>query len=142
MSCKNQYAKSCIRVYNPVSQTVTATATPITLAGTPVVDSGCSLTLNPASIRVNKSGLYRFSADVIFNPTAAGTLVVQLYQDGIAIPSAIASDTAETGNLVPIHIETDLCLNVCRVNCPVIALVTSGVAGSVTNVSFGALKLA
>lgn len=142
MSCKNQYAKSCIRVYNPVPQTVPATATVVNLEGTPVVDSGCSLTLNTASVQVNKSGLYRFSADVIFTPTAAGTLTVQLYQDGVAIPSAIARDSAEAANTVPIHVETDLCLNTCCVNRPVITLVVSGVAGSVANVSFGAVKLA
>ena len=78
----NQYAKSCIRVYNNTAQAFTAALTPLNLEGTPVVNSGCSLTLNTASIRVNKSGLYHLAADVTYTPTAAGVVILQLYKDG------------------------------------------------------------
>lgn len=138
----NQYAKSCIRVYNNTPQVVTATAQTLNLEGTPVVKSGCSLCLNTAGITVHKSGLYHFSADVTITPTAAGTSVIQLYKDGVALPCAIAQDVSETGNTFTIHIETDLCINTCCANRPVISLVASGVAGTVNRLCVGALKLA
>lgn len=143
MSCNNnRYAKSCIRVYNIVPQTVTATAQTLNLEGTAVVNSGCSLTLNTAGITVNKSGLYRMSADVTFTPTDAGTSVIQLYKDGVALPCAIAQDTAEAANTFTTHVETDLCINACCVNNPVITLVASGVAGTVNRLCVGMVKLA
>lgn len=143
MPCNNTpYAKSCIRVYNNAPQTVTDAAQVLNLEGTPVVDSGCSLTLNTAGITVNKSGLYHFSADVTMAPTAAGTSTIQLYKDGVALPCAIAQDTAETGNTFTTHVETDLCINTCCVNHPVITLVASGVAGTITHTCVGAVKLA
>ena len=138
----NQYAKSCIRVYNITPQVVTADAQTLNLEGTPVVKSGCSLTLNTASITVNKSGLYHFSADVTITPTAAGTSVIQFYKDGVALSCAIAQNVSEVGNTFTTHIETDLCLNTCCVNHPVISLVASGVAGTVNRLCVGALKLA
>lgn len=142
MSCNNNYAKSCIRVYNNTTQTVTATSTPLILEGTPVVESGCSLTLNASSITINKSGLYHLSADVTITPTAAGTSVIQLYKDGIALPCAIAQDTAEDGNTFTAHVETDICVNACCVNRPIITLVVSGVDGTINHTCVGALRLA
>lgn len=142
MCCNNQYAKSCIRVYNANPQTVTATATTLVLEGTPVVESGCSLCLNPSSITIKKSGLYHLAADISFTPTAAGTFIVQLYKDGVALPCTIVQDTAETGNVFAAHVETDICVNACCVNNPEITLVVSGVAGTITRTCVGALKLA
>lgn len=142
MNCKSPYAKSCVRAYNATPQTVTATATPLVIQGTTVVDSGCSLTLNPSSITINKSGLYHLAADISFTPTAAGTFVVQLYKDGVALPCAIVQDTAETGNVFAAHVETDICVNACCVSNHEITLVVSGVAGTVTRTCVGALKLA
>ena len=143
MSCNNNpYAKSCIRVYNTTAQTVTATATPLVLEGTPVVESGCSLSLNTSSITICKSGLYHLAADISFTPTTEGTFTVQLYKDGVALPCSIVQDTAETGNVFAAHVETDLCVNACYVNKPEITLVVSGVAGTITRTCVGALKLA
>lgn len=145
MSCcnKSPYAKSCVRVRNSSSQTLSATTpTTLILQGTTVTDSGCSLTINGSGIRVNKSGLYHFSADVTVNPTAAGTAVIQLYKDGIALPCAVSAVTAATDTIFTTHVETDLCLNACCASNPVITLVVSGVAGTVTNLCVGGLKLA
>ena len=146
MACcnsKTPYAKSCIRVRNSTSQTLSATTpTTLVLQGTPVTDSGCSLTLNPSSITVNKSGLYHFAADVTVNPIAAGTAVIQLFKDGVPLLCAVATVTATTDSIFTAHVETDLCLNACCANNPTIAVVVSGVAGTVTNLCVGALKLA
>lgn len=138
----NQYAKSCIRAYNNTDQAFTTALTPLNLEGTPVVQSGCSLTLNTASIRVNKSGLYHLSADVTYTPTAAGVVTIQFYKDGVALPCAISQHTVAAESVYTDHIETDLCLNTCCVNRPLITLDISGVAGTVNHTCVGAIKLA
>jgi len=107
-----------------------------------VVQSGCSLTLNTASIRVNKSGLYHLSADVTYTPTAAGVAIIQLYKDGVALPCAISQRTVTAGTVYTDHIETDLCLTTCCVNRPLITLDISGVAGTVNHTCVGMVKLA
>lgn len=142
MCYNNQYAKSCVRVNNPADQAITAAATPLVLEGTPVVETGCSLCLNTSSIQVKKSGLYRISADLIVTPTAAGLLTFQAYNNGVAIPSALAQQTVAAGDAYTIHIETELLINTCCVNNPIITFETSGVAGNVNNISAGMLKLA
>lgn len=145
MSCncnKNPYAKSAVRVFNTAAQPFTADTTTLTIEGTPVVDTGCSLCLNPASITVDKSGLYHLSADVTFTPTAAGVAIVQLYRDGVALPCAISQLTVAAGTIYTTHIETDLCINTCCVNRPSISLRIGGVAGTVNRTCVGAVKLA
>lgn len=138
----NQYAKSCVRAYNNNPQTFTATPTQLNLEGIQVVDSGCSLRLDDASIRVNKSGLYHLSADVTYTPTAAGVVILQLYKDWVALPCAIAQQTVTAGDVYTSHIETDLCLTTCCVNHPLITLDISGVTGTVNHTCVGAVKLA
>lgn len=138
----NQYAKSCVRAYNNTPQTFTATPTQLNLEGVQVVESGCSLRLDDASIRVLRSGLYHISADVTFTPTAAGVAIIQFYKDGVALPCAIAQHTVADGSVYTLHIETDLCLNTCCVSCPIITLNVSGVTGTVNHTCVGAVKLA
>lgn len=142
MSYNNVYAKSCVRVYNNTTQAFTDALTPLTLKGVPVVESGCSLTLNTDNITVNKSGLYHFSADVTFTPSAAGVAIVQLYKDGVALPCAISQETVASGSVYTEHVETDLCINTCCMTRPSITVDISEVAGTVNHICAGAVKLA
>ena len=139
---RNPYAKSCVRTYTNIPQTVTDALTTIIIDGTPVVESGTSLSLNPSSISVNGSGLYHFSSDITFTPTADGAFVVQMYKDGVALPCAVSSETVTSGVTVTTHIETDLVLSSCCAVTPSITVVTSGVAGTVTHTCTGGLRLA
>lgn len=139
---RNPYAKSCVRTYTNIPQTVTDALTTITIEGTPVVESGTSLNLNPSSISVNTSGLYHFSVDVTFTPSAGGDFVVQLYKDGIALPCAISTETVTADTTVTTHVETDLVLSSCCAVQPSITLVTSGVAGDIIHTCVGGLRLA
>ena len=144
MSCnmKNPYAKSCVRVYNNAEQTFIADpATIISLLGETVVDSGCSLDLSASSIKILKSGLYHVSADVTFTPDAAGEAVVQLYNNSVALPCAISTETVAATTYTT-HVETDLMVNVCCANQPSITVRIGGVAGTVNHVCAGVLKLA
>lgn len=145
MSCsnlKNAHMKSCARVYNNTPQTVTADLTSLILEGSPVVDSGCSICINTGSFSIRNSGLYHLSADVTIVPNASGVFTVQLYKDGIALPCALSRVNVATDSQMTVHVETDLYIHTCCVNTPVITLNTSGVAGSISHVCAGVLKLA
>lgn len=141
-NCNNQYAKSAVRAYNNAVQPFTAANTQLTITGTPVVETGCSLTLNPTNIKVNKTGLYHFEADVTYTATAAGIVTIQLYQNGVALPCAISQQTVAAGSTYTNHIETDLVINVCCVNNTSITLFIGGTTGNVTHTCAGSFKLA
>lgn len=138
----NRYAKSVSRTYNDVEQAFLATPTMLNIMGAQETDSGCSITTNPGGFRINVGGLYHFAADVTFEATAAGDVVTQLYLDGTPIPSAISTVTAAAATTYTTHVETELILSACCNRDPVITLMIGGVAGTVSHVSAGALKLA
>ena len=74
MTClKNAHYKSSAQTYNATIQALTAVATPLSL-GPVITDTGISLTPSSAGITVNKSGLYRISADITITSTAAGII--------------------------------------------------------------------
>lgn len=139
---QSPYAKSCVRSYTDAPQTITASPTTITIEGTPVVQSGVSLSLNPNSITVNTSGLYHFSSDITFSPTADGTFVVGLYKDGVALPCAVSQETVTTDSIITTHIETDLVLSSCCAVQPSITVVASGVEGTIIHTCTGGVRLA
>ena len=144
MSCGNnsRYAKSCVRSFNDTPQVVTENPTVLAIEGTPVVKSGCSLGLNPSSISVLNSGLYRFATDVIFTPSAATEVIIQLYKDGVPLPCAKAQETCTESNTFTVHIETDLGIALCCGGASSITVVISGCAGTVNHICTGAIKSA
>ncbi len=137
MAC-NHYASA--RVYNATTQTVTEDLTQLVLLGTACAKPNCVLTLNTSDITVNCKGRYRLYADVTFTPTAAGTSVIQLYNGSTALPCAIATESAETGNIFTVHLETTLDFCPCCNVTPAINVRTSGVAGGVNYVAWGVAK--
>lgn len=59
-----------------------------------VVDKGCGETLSaPATVQLNKRGVYLVEVDGFATPDAATTVTVQLYVNGVAQPQAISSFT-------------------------------------------------
>lgn len=88
------------------------------------------------------SGLYRIGFDVTLNPTAAGTAIIQMTKDGVAMPEAVATVTTVANALITVHVETTRYIAVpCHVNSPAYGVTSSGVAGTVTHVTGYAVKL-
>ena len=52
----------------------------------------------PATIELNRCGVYMVSCDAVASPTEAGIVSVQLYKNGIAQPQAQSSFTGTVGN--------------------------------------------
>lgn len=146
-SCKCE--KSCARNYNLVAQPFAANATtPIIVNGNQVVLTGKAIQVLNNGYQIVKSGLYRLAADIVVVGTAAGTVTLQMYLDGVALPCTIRRQTIAASGAVSIHSETDLDLDsICRCNNSVnhritFAVVTdSAAAGSITSTCTGALKL-
>lgn len=60
----------------------------------------------PASIQLNKSGIYMVSAHASMSPAAAGTASIQLVKDNILVQNAFSIATAAAASTVTLGFET------------------------------------
>lgn len=143
MACSNNFRKSAISTVNTATQTVTATATPLSLLGSVCYNSGCSLCANANGISIKSSGLYTASGSVTITPTAAGTVTVSLALNGVTLPCSVRQQTVVAAS--PITINTSapaFGAGACACNSSTLTLVVSGAAGTVDYVTAGAVRLA
>lgn len=71
-----------------------------------VLDTNNSLSFSNNTIKINKAGYYDVTGNFVITATAAGDISVRLFANGVAIPEAIATETAAAvGNVItlPIH---------------------------------------
>lgn len=88
-----------IQVYS--KNLTTAEGATFALSNTAIV-KGDTAILSGSTIQLNRQGIYSVHVDASLEPTAAGLIDIQLYQDNIALPQAEASETgaaAEISNL-------------------------------------------
>lgn len=132
-------SKSALFVANTGAQTVAVGGT-INL-GAIIRRFGSCLSLNGNGVTISDVGYYDVSASVTAAPTAAGTVTVTLYRDGVAVPGATASATAAAaGNPVNLSIAA-LVRQCCNCSGTTLTLVLTGAAASVTNVALVAQKV-
>ena len=97
------------------------------------LDKGCSETLSaPASIQLNKRGVYLVEVDGFATPADATLVTAQLYVNGIAQPQAISSFTgvAATANTFGFKTFVQVAENNCQCNCfssPTVLQVINGI---------------
>lgn len=97
-----------------------------------VVDKGCAEVLSaPASIELNKRGVYLVEVDGFATPAAATDVTIQLYNNGVALPQAISSFTgvAATANTFGFKTFVQVISDNCRCNCvssPTVLQVVNG----------------
>lgn len=128
MSCK-----SALYTANTGAQDVSVGGT-INL-GSIVRRFGKCVSLNGAGITIMDQGYYDVDVSVTSAPTAAGTVTVTLYKDGVEVPGATASATAAAaGNPVNLSISS-LIRHFCACSGTTLTLVLTGAAASVTNVA-------
>ena len=134
--------RSSSTTYTNSNQTVTEAVTTLSILGGEVTSTGKCINAQASGFSVKASGLYRIGFDVTLDPTAAGTAVIQMTKDGVAMPEAVATVTTVANALVTVHVETTRYIAVpCHVNSPAYGVVSSGVAGTVTHVTGYAVKL-
>lgn len=130
MSCK-----SAIFTANTAAQAVPVGGT--LALGSIIRRYGCDLNLNGNSITINgcnDAGYYDVKASVTAAPTAAGTVTVTLFRNGVAIPGATAAAAAAAGSPVALPIAA-LVREFCCGDDSALTLVLSGAAATVSNVA-------
>ena len=132
MSCK-----SAIYVANTTSNAVAAGGT-IPL-GNVIRRYGNNCRLSGTQIDIEGAGYYEVRGTVTLTGTAAGTCVITLYKDGVAVPGASASLTvaADTVYTVPI---SGIVRNMCC-NSSALTLIIGETAATINNVGVEVVKL-
>lgn len=132
-----QSAQGC---YNNTNQTYVADGTQVEIAGVRTMDDGIAITTDSAGFRIRSSGRYSLKTDVTSTPSAAGLQTIQFYMDGVAIPSAIASDTTVADATITQHCDTVFDTKCCCSVDHYITLKISGVAGTISHVQTFCVK--
>lgn len=102
--------------------------------------TGCALSMSGDTVTMHKSGYYDVYVGVSATPTAAGTVTVTLYQDGVPVSGASSSATvAATDTTVSLSFPSvvRLCGECCTSN---LTLVVSGVETAINNVCVKVVK--
>ena len=133
-----------ISSYNITTQAVAANE--LLTFSTDRILTGCTATRNGSTFQLNKPGYYyvTFNADVAATE-ALGALTVEMFDNGVAVPGAEATETATVaGNVSNVAFTT-----IIRVapSCAMIdntgrlTFVNTGVAATFTNVNVNITKL-
>lgn len=93
--------------------------------------SGNDIGLSGGNVITHNTGYYRIIANISFTATAAGTAIIQLYENGTAIPGAnatitVASDTTYSTS-IPAIIRNKCCCD------KTISATITGVATTILN---------
>ena len=151
MSCNSGSScgckKSIARFYNPATQDFLANATtPIAVNANQVVLQGTAIVPSLNGYRIDKTGLYGLTADVVLLGATAGNVLVQAYLDGVAMPCTVRNATLVADGYVSVHMDTDVLFEqvcMCQNNTShqiTFGIVSTGGAGSVVNVCTGIIK--
>ena len=101
------------------------------------------------SISLNQSGIYKVTATATFTAPVAGDVIISLFENGIAIPGASATETITTATTESrsialdyfILVDNDSILNSISTIAKSISLVNTGVASTITNVVVDVVKV-
>jgi hypothetical protein len=126
---------SCKSALYAAMQTPTAVAVDgVIPLGSLIRRYGCDVALNGNAVNITGTGYYDVDASVTVTSTAAGTVTITLYKDGVAVPGATASETAAANGTVDLSIPA-LVRQVCCAAGSALTLVLTGVAATVNNVA-------
>lgn len=94
----NMHDKSALEAVTTADQVVVADG--VLNFETNTILTGCSITHIAGSntVKLGKRGLYLVSVGVDLSPTAAGDIAIQLLNNGVAVPGALATVTGAAGD--------------------------------------------
>ena len=113
MSCK-----SAIYTVNNtnISVTVPTNSTTQIPFGSVIRRFGQNVGLDGDSIICCGSGYFDVEASLTVSPTAIGSITAQLYQDGVAVPGAFATEAVSAAN-TPVALPITALVRNCGCNC-------------------------
>lgn len=91
---------------------------------------GCNLGMSGGNVTINGQGYYNVDVNLTFT-AAAGTVSVQLFKDGVAVPGATASRSTAADIVYSLTIPAIVRENCCCESALTVAI--SGAAGNVSN---------
>lgn len=131
-------SRALLYAANTTPQTVVTTGSVINF-GSVVRHCGCNCTLSGGNAEVAGVGYYTVDTNISFTGTAASTVLVQLYEDGIAVPGANSTVTIAANGIGSVTIPAVVRQRCCKDS--VITTNISGLNGTVTNASVRVIKL-
>ena len=132
-------SKSILYAANTNTQSVTVTTGTSINFGSIIRKYGCNVNLSGGNAVIRGCGYYAIDTNVNFTSGVAGTITVQLYKDGIAIPGAVSTISGVAADVEALTIPTLI-----RIPCDcesTITAVISGVTGVVNSSSIRIIKL-
>lgn len=103
--------------------------------GTIIRRFGCNINLSGTGIIMEGTGYYDVEISATVSPTAAGTVTITLLKDGVAVPGAVASETAAAaGNATNLGISTVVRLQCCD-STSTLTLVLTGTEAVINNLA-------
>lgn len=127
MSCKSA-------LYAAMQTDTAVTAGGVIPLGSLIRRYGCDIALSGNAVNLTGTGYYDVDASITATLTAAGTVTVTLYKDGVAVPGATASETGTASGTVNLNIPA-LVRQACCASGSALSLVLTGAAATVNNVA-------
>ena len=94
---------------------------------------GRSVQLDGQGINLLGTGYYDLEASLTFTPTATGPVTIQFFQDGIAVPGAVA--TAQATASEPSNLYVTALVRNCACDCNSSLTYTVSAAGTIVNLA-------
>lgn len=106
-------SRSLIQTTNTTSSNVAASG--IIPLGSVLRRFGCNCRLNGNVVEIEGTGYYTITGTVTVQPEATGAVTVALYENNVAVPSAVATGTASAiGDNVTLPITTTIRQTCCE----------------------------
>lgn len=132
-------SRSLIQTANETNQSVLANG--IISPGAITRRYGPNINLSGNSISLSGSGYYTIDAIVTLTATTAGDLSVAIYEDGVAIPGAVASTTTTAASdIVTFTIPTTVRIKDCCGTKSITGVLVTGEGVVVSNFAVRVLK--
>lgn len=99
---------------------------------------GCNCQLDGAGINLIGTGYYDLEASLSFTPTVTGPVTIQFYQDGVAIPGALATGQGTAAE--PLALPVASTIRNCGCGCNSSLTYTIDAAGTIVNLATNVTK--
>lgn len=132
-------SKSALYATNTIAQDVAVTTDTTINFGQPVRRFGCDTYLSGGNAIIRGCGYYAIDTVVNFTALTAGTVVVQLFKDGVAIPGAASTISMVADDVNSFEISS-LVRNTCECESTITAVI-SGATGTINTASIRVIKL-
>lgn len=132
-------SKSALYATNTTEQTISVTTGTGVNFGQPVRRFGCDTYLSGGNAVIRGCGYFAIDTTINFTTLTAGTVAIQLFNDGVAIQGALSTISVVAGDVESFEISS-LVRNTCECESTITAVIT-GATGTINSASIRVIKL-